>query len=87
MRAELETVQGSKRGKRSRLVDKRVKKQVAIYGRYQHIKSRLCTKRLATAHKLWEEADFDTMRLDAHCSEIITTLRTEGNNNGSVRIF
>ena len=77
----------AKTGKRNRLQDKKVKKQVAIYGRYQHIKGMMRIKKLATAHEVWEEADFDTLKLDMHCSEITESVRLDEDNNKGSRIF
>ena len=50
----------AKTGKRNKFGGEKTKKQVTIYGRYQKNKGQLRSKNLATAHKLWEEEDFDT---------------------------
>ena len=75
----------AKTGKRNKLGGEKTKKQVAVYGRHQYIKGQLRSKSLATAHKLWEEEDFDTMKMDAYCSEIITSLKPI--ENDKPRIF
>ena len=54
-----------------------MKKQVGVYGRYQSIKSEMRTKKLATAHKLWEKEDFDTMKMDKFCSEITASMKSK----------
>ena len=75
----------AKTGKRNKIGGEKTKKQVTIYGRYQQIKGQLRSKSLATAHKLWEEEDFDTMKMDAFYSEIVASLKPV--ENAEPRIF
>jgi hypothetical protein len=47
-----------KSGLRSSTGTEKVKKQTALYGQYQDIKSRAKQTKLSSAGKLWEENDF-----------------------------
>ena len=75
----------AKSGKRNKMTDEKTKKQVTVYGRNMLAKSQLRAARLATAHKLWDEGDFETLKLDHLGRE--TTSQVKKNSNKPSRIF
>ena len=48
----------------------RVKKQAALYGQYQQVKTCVKQTKLSSAGKLWEENDFKSSKMDEYCKEI-----------------
>ena len=52
-------------------------KQVLIYAQYQQAKAQAKMKNCATAGKLWEDADFITMKMDEYCKDIRESLEAE----------
>ena len=57
-------------GKRNKLEVEKARKQVVIYGRHQNIKAEARTRNLTKAQKLWNEKDFESLRLNSFCLEL-----------------
>jgi hypothetical protein len=45
-------------------------KQVLVYAQYQMLCGKLCKTALLCAGKLWEDTDFDCMKMDAYCKDL-----------------
>ncbi len=59
-----------KRGDRARTGIDKTAKQVLIYAQYQILRGKLCKTALLCAGKLWEDTDFDCMKMDACCKDL-----------------
>ena len=66
-----------KSGLRSSTGTEKVKKQTALYGQYQEIKSRAKQMKLSSAGKLWEENDFKSLKMDEYCKDMWESLDGE----------
>jgi hypothetical protein len=63
-----------KSGQRSNTHPERCKKQVALYGIYQQTKARARAAKLSSVGKLWEDADFKTLKMDEYCKDMVEEL-------------
>jgi len=52
----------------------KTKKQVLIYAHYQQMRAKASMRKLSAVGKLWEDADFDSMKMDPFCGEIKDSL-------------
>jgi hypothetical protein len=59
-----------KRGDRAQTGIDKTAKQVLVYAQYQMLHGKLCKTTLSCAGKLWEDTDFDCMKLDAYCKDL-----------------
>jgi hypothetical protein len=66
-------------------VDK-TKKQVLI-SHYQQMHAQASMRKLSVAGKLWEDADFDSMKMDPFCREIKDSLAAEETTEQPVRVL
>ena len=63
----------AKAGQRARISTDKCKKSSLIYGAAMQQRSRHREKELKAAGKLWEDKDFDSLKLDNLCKEIVET--------------
>ena len=61
----------TKSGKRASLATEKSKKVALINGSTMQKRSRYRENKLRTAGKLWCDADFETLKLDPYCQDII----------------
>ncbi len=59
-----------KRGDRARTGIDKTAKQVLVYAQYQMLRGKLHKTALSCAGKLWEDTDFDCMKMDAYCWDL-----------------
>ena len=64
-------VKATKAGQRARLGTEKAKKSALIYGAAMQQRSRHRENKLRIAGKLWEDDDFETLKLDFYCEEIV----------------
>ena len=74
-----------KSGLRSHTDTDRVKKQAALYGQYQQVKTCVKQTKLSSAGKLWEENDFKSLKMDEYCKDMWQLL--DGADEQPVRMF
>ncbi len=55
----------------------KTKRQVLIYAQYQQARAQARIKKLSTADKLWEDEDFESMKMDEYCQEIRDSLNDD----------
>ena len=70
MREKLETGETDKTGKRKSIELEKARKQVVIYGRHQNLKAEANIMKLTKAQKLWNEKDFESLKLNSFCLEL-----------------
>lgn len=75
----------SKTGQRARLGVQKAKKSALVYGAAMQQRSRHRENRLRIAGKLWEDEDFQTLKLDFYCGEIVAAAQSLP--SAPVRIF
>jgi len=63
-----------KSGQRSNIQSEKCKKQVTLYGNYQQVKARAKAETLSSAGKLWEDADFKSLKMDEYCKDMVEAL-------------
>jgi len=63
-----------KSGQRSSIGSEKCKKQVTLYGQYQQVKACLKEEKLSSAGKLWEDADFKSLKMDEYCKDMVAEL-------------
>ena len=63
-----------KSGQRSNIQSEKCKKQVTLYGNYQQVKARAKAEKLSSAGKLWEDADFKSLKMDEYCKDMVEAL-------------
>ncbi len=59
-----------KRGDRAQTGIDKTAKQVIVYAQYQMLHGKLHNTALSCAGKLWEDTDFDCMKMDAYCQDL-----------------
>lgn len=75
-------VKGTKKGQRARLGEEKAKKCALVHGASMQQRARHKLEKLSIAGKLWDDDDFDSLKLDIHCQEIteaanaVTTKKT-----------
>ena len=52
-------------------------KMVLVYGQYQQLHAEAKLAKLSVVGKLWEEADFECMKIDEYCSDLLQALDKE----------
>jgi hypothetical protein len=67
-------------------IDK-TRKQVLVYVQYQQMRVQSRAMTLSSAGKLWEDEDFEGMKMDAFCKEIQMSLEEEVKENEPVQIL
>ena len=65
----------------------KTKKQVLIYAHYQQMRARATMRKLSVAGKVWEDADFDSMKMDPFCREIKDSLAAKETTAQPVRVL
>ena len=75
----------TKTGKRNKLYMKKARKQVVIYGRHQNLKEEARIRKLTKAQKLWNEKDFESLKLNSLCLEL--GVEAQVTKNSEHRIF
>ena len=65
----------------------KTKKQVLIYAHYQQMRAQASMRKLSAAGKLWEDADFDSMKMDPFCREIKDSLEAKESTVQQVRVL
>lgn len=78
-------VKAAKAGQRARLGEEKTKKCALVHGVSMHQRARHKEKKLQAAGKIWTDEDFESLKLDVHCKEIIE--KTNEFAKPSVRIF
>ena len=68
-------VKRAKTGQSARLGADNAKKQYLVYGAAMQQRARFRLKKLSDAGKLWCEEDFETLKLDHFCEEIVESAR------------
>ncbi len=54
-----------------------IEKTNLIYAQYQQARAQARIKKLSTAGKLWEDEDFELMKMDEYCWEIRDSLNDD----------
>ena len=65
----------------------KTKKQVLIYAHYQQMRAQASMRKLSAAGTLWEDADFDSMKMDPFCREIKDSLEAKESTVQQVRVL
>jgi len=65
----------AKTGQSARLSAESAKKQSLVYGAAMQQRARFRVKKLSDAGKLWRDEDFETLKLDHFCGEIVESAR------------
>ena len=73
-------VKAVKPGQRSNTGIDKTKKQVLIYAQYQQARAQARMQKLSSAGKLWEDSDFESIKMDEYCQEIRDSLDLDSNN-------
>jgi hypothetical protein len=63
-----------KSGQRSNISSEKCKKQVTLYGQNQQLKATARRDKLSSVGKLWEDADFKTLKMDVYCKDMWESL-------------
>jgi hypothetical protein len=79
-------VKAVKSGQRSNTGIDKTKKQVLIYAQYQQARAQARIKKLSTAGKLWEDEDFESMKMDEYCREIRDSLNDDSLAEGTLAL-
>jgi len=80
-------VKAVKSGQRVNTGMDKTKKQVLIYAHYQQMRAQASMRKLSAAGKLWEDADFDSMKMDLFCREIKDSLAAKETTVQQVRVL
>jgi hypothetical protein len=80
-------VKAVKSGQRVNTGINKTAKQVLIYAHYQQMRAQASMRKLSVAGKLWEDADFDSMKMDPFCQEIKDSLQAEETPEQPVRVL
>ena len=80
-------VKAVKSGQRVNTGMDKAKKQVLIYAHYQQMRAQASMRKLSAAGKLWEDADFDLMKMDLFCREIKDSLAAKETTVQQVRVL
>ena len=81
-------VKAVKSGQRVNTSIDKTRKQVLIYAQYQQMRVQAQAMKLSAAGKLWEDEDFEGLKMDAFCKEIQMSLEEEvGEPEEPVRIL
>jgi hypothetical protein len=80
-------VKAVKSGQRINTGIDKTKKQVLIYAQYQQTRAQALMRKLSMAGKLWEDADFDSMKMDPFCQEIKDSLHATETPEQPVRVL
>ncbi len=67
-------VKASKKGQRAKLSTDKAKKSSLVYGAAMQQRARHRESKLRTAGKLWTDADFETLKLDFYCTDIVESV-------------
>ena len=78
-------IKAAKRGQRARTSTEKCKKSALIYGSAMQQRSRHREKKLLTAGKLWTDEDFESLKLDVLCKDVVETALSLPNK--PLRIF
>jgi len=70
-------VKAVKSGQRVNTSIDKTRKQVLIYAQYQQMRAQARAMKLSAAGKLWEDKDFEGLKMDAYCKEIQMSLEEE----------
>jgi hypothetical protein len=70
-------VKAVKSGQRVNTSIDKTRKQVLIYAQYQQMCAQARAMKLSAAGKLWEDKDFEGLKMDAFCKEIQMSLEEE----------
>jgi hypothetical protein len=74
-----------KSGQRSNIGSEKCHKQVTLYGQYQQVKARAKAEKLSSAGKLWEDADFKSLKMDEYCKDMVEALDAHARPMGMFR--
>jgi len=80
-------VKAVKSGQRVNTTMDKTMKQVLIYAQYQQARAQAKISNRATAGKLWEESDFESMKMDILCKDIQEALQAEVIPTRHVRLW
>jgi hypothetical protein len=80
-------VKAVKSGQRVNTGIDKTKKQVLIYANYQQMRAQASMRKLSVAGKLWEDEDFDSMKMDPFCKEIKDSLQATETPEQAVRVL
>lgn len=81
-------VKAVKTGQRANTGVEKCKKQVMIFSQYQAMRGQIRTTKLSSAGKLWDEKDFQSMKMDEYCKEIEDGLQVDkAVRSGKTKIF
>jgi hypothetical protein len=69
-------VKAVKSGQRVNTSIDKTKKQVLVYAQYQQMRAQARQSKLSSAGKLWDDKDFESMKMDRYCKEIKDSLET-----------
>ena len=69
-------VKAVKSGQRVNTSIDKTKKQVLVYAQYQQMSAQARQSKLSSAGKLWDDKDFESMKMDRYCKEIKDSLET-----------
>ena len=70
-------VKAVKSGQRVNTMMNKTTKQVLVYAQYQQARAQAKINNRATAGKLWEDGDFESMKMDIYCKDIQEALQAE----------
>jgi hypothetical protein len=80
-------VKAVKSGQRVNTTMDKTMKQVLIYAQYQQARAHAKTNNRATAGKLWDEGDFESMKMDLYCKDLKETVAEETIPTRHVRLW
>ena len=69
-------VKAVKSGQRVNTSIDKTKRQVLVYAQYQQMRAQARQSKLSSAGKLWDDKDFESMKMDHYCKEIKDSLET-----------
>ena len=74
-----------KSGQQSNIGLEKCNKQVTLYGQYQQVKAHAKAEKLSSAGKLWEDADFKSLKMDEYCKDMVEALDAHARPMGMFR--
>ena len=80
-------VKAAKSGQRVNTTMNRTMKQVLVYAQYQQARAQAKNDNHATAGKLWDHGDFESMKMDLYCKDIQEALQAEAVPMRHVRLW
>jgi hypothetical protein len=80
-------VKAVKLGQRVNTTMDKTMKQVLVYAQYQQAWAQANINNRATAGKLWDDGDFETMKMDLYCKDIQEDLQAEAIPMRHVRLW